>query len=129
MLPLLLLHLHEVCGAGPACSASRSNFMGPGGSAECSWTSLGASMKAAMVALAMGFESASLRAIHWNWTLCKLSLPLTTLSRLLSDIMGFKDPSPTMKAGTRTGGSLTWLSAARSRGSAWGCPCWLCRSP
>ena len=45
-----------------------------------------------------GSESASMRAIHWDWTLCKLSLPMTTPSRLLSDIMGFKDPSPTMKA-------------------------------
>ena len=98
VLLLLLLHLHEVCGAGPAYSALRPNFRGPGSSAECSMTSLGASMKAAMVALAMGFESASLRAIHWDWTLCKLSLPMTTPSRLLSDIMGFKDPSPTMKA-------------------------------
>ena len=93
MLPLLLLHLHEVCGAGPAYSALRPNFSGPGSSAECSMTSLGASMKAAMVALAMGSESASLRAIHWNWALC-----MTTPSRLLSDITGFKDPSLTMEA-------------------------------
>ena len=55
-------------------------------------------LKAAMVALAMGSESASMRAIHWDWTLCKLSLPMTTPSRLLSDIMGFKDPRLTMKA-------------------------------
>ena len=98
VLLLLLLHLHEVCGAGPAYSALRPNFSGPGSSAECSMTSLGASMKAAMVALAMGSESASMRAIHWDWTLCKLSLPMTTPSRLLGDIMGFKDPRLTMKA-------------------------------